>query len=440
MYVVGGRTGDGPGHACVASVQAYDPATNTWSAQAPLPAGRAALGLAALDGYLYALGGVTEPCWWGIPSDLAYRYHPQTDTWTSIASMPRARSNFVAGVIGNRIYVAGGSIRWPKTTDQTDVYDPASGRWFIAASMPAPRGGGMGGVWKGKLIVASGNIDAWTLDRRIFVYDAYTNQWSQPASISARSIGNEAGYLYAEGDCLYFAGGREEAAGRTWIIRLAPFTGQMWFLAPASPVARAGAAAACPPASRDVYVTGGLHGSLAVPATEKGVIHPQAVDPATRVPPVLDQESAPLTGSGILASAENGGNEIQQGIAAGLTGQLVEVELYGSGGTGTATFFINKGSPWQTDDNEFATTIRVTKTGWFSVDVSPAQLCFNKGERFVLGIFGSSTRPWHLGTSRSRYAAGQMWQQIGVSAPARQEESLAFRTHVDAYVPSPASR
>lgn len=222
MYVVGGRTGHGPEHSCVTTVQSYDPATNTWSSKAPLPAGRAAVGLVTLDGRLYALGGLTEAAWWGVPSDSVYRYDPRTDTWTTLGPMPIARSNFVAGVIGNKIYAAGGSIRWPNTTDRTDVYDPASESWSTVAPMPSTRGGGPGGVWNGRLVLPGGRPDAHGYDRRIFVYEVDTNQWSQPASIPARMIAFEGTFLYAQGDCMYFAGCREGALGKNWIARLAP--------------------------------------------------------------------------------------------------------------------------------------------------------------------------------------------------------------------------
>lgn len=153
----------------------------------------------------------------------------------------------------------------------------------------------------------------------------------------------------------------------------------------------------------------------------------------------MDQESAGAPGPGVLIAVGSGGNEIQQGVTAALTGQLVKIELFTASGTGTATLFINKGSPWQTDINEFSTTIRGSGAGWFSVDVSEGKLCFSKGDRFVIGILGTGNDPWYLGT-RQGSAADKMWRQTGVNAPGVQQEGLAFRTYVDEYVPAPASQ
>jgi hypothetical protein len=444
MYVVGGRTGHGEHQSCVPTVQAYDLTTSTWSTRAPLPAGRAGIGLVALDGYLYALGGLTEAAWWGTPSDSAYRYDPRTDTWTPLPSMPTARSNFVAGTIGGRIYAAGGNIGWPNTTDRMDVYDPVSDAWSPAAPMPATRGGGAGGVWNGTLILAGGRLDAHRYDPNVFAYEVATGQWSKPARIAARSFGNEGAFLYAGGDCMYFAGRRDGASGEDWIIRFSPLTGQVWFLEPASPIQRVAAVAACPAGSHEIYVTGGLGGAsnptpMPAHATEKAVIRlvRSAAQPARSL--MVDRASEPPQEAGVLVNAGKRGDEVQQGIAAGRTGQLVTVELFVVSGTGTATLYINKGSPWQTDGNIFAADIRVTRPGWFSVDVSGGKLCFNTGDRFVISILGTGNDPWYLGTRAVGDAADRMWRQTGVDPPALQQDGLAYRTHVDEYVPSPAS-
>jgi hypothetical protein len=428
-------------------VQAYDPVTNIWSRKSPLPAGRAAIGLVTMDGCLYALGGLTEAAWWGVPSDSVYRYDPRADTWATVAPMPIARSNFVAGVIGGKIYVAGGSIGWPKTTDRTDVYDPATESWSTVASMPARRGGIVGGVWNGCLVVASGKSDALTFDNRVFVYTVATGQWQQPARVSARCFGNEGAFLYAEGDCMYYAGRQEGPSGENRIIRFAPLTGQVWLLGPVSPVRRVAAIAACSVGSQEIYVTGGLGGSAGVsnptpapmPATEKAAVHlVRSATQSTRAP-VRDQVCPPVAGSGAPVNTPDGCSEIQQAVTAGRTGQLVRVELFTASGRGTGRLYVNKGSPWQTDGNIFAADIRVTRPGWFSVDVSGGKLCFNKGDRFVIGILGTGNDPWYLGTSPVGDAMDRMWRQTGVNPPATQQEGLAFRTYVDEYVPTPVS-
>ena len=42
----------------MATVEAYDPATDTWTSQAPLPTARKDFAAGVVDGILYAVGGV----------------------------------------------------------------------------------------------------------------------------------------------------------------------------------------------------------------------------------------------------------------------------------------------------------------------------------------------------------------------------------------------
>src|SRR5437016_14127153 len=72
----------------LAIVEAYDPATDTWTTKASMPTARFGLGVAAIDGVLYAVGGVSNT------DDLLAtvdEYDSATDTWTTKAAMPTAR-------------------------------------------------------------------------------------------------------------------------------------------------------------------------------------------------------------------------------------------------------------------------------------------------------------------------------------------------------------
>jgi hypothetical protein len=53
LYAVGGNNATG----VLATVEAYDPTTNTWTTMAPMPTARAALGGDVVGGLLYAVGG-----------------------------------------------------------------------------------------------------------------------------------------------------------------------------------------------------------------------------------------------------------------------------------------------------------------------------------------------------------------------------------------------
>jgi N-acetylneuraminic acid mutarotase len=117
FYALGGS--DSVGNV-TAEVDAYNPSTNTWSVVASLPeTGQCDLGaVTGSDGRIYAIGGMTfncnsEPGWMGLNNVDAYS--PASNTWTSVAKLPSdhlyaGRSSFGVTVGSDgRIYVIGGT-------------------------------------------------------------------------------------------------------------------------------------------------------------------------------------------------------------------------------------------------------------------------------------------------------------------------------------------
>jgi N-acetylneuraminic acid mutarotase len=86
-------------------VEAYDPATNSWTTKAPMPTAREFLAAGVINGKLYAVGGdeLTGPF-----LNTVEAYDPATNTWTTEASMPTARSGFGASAVNGKLYALGG--------------------------------------------------------------------------------------------------------------------------------------------------------------------------------------------------------------------------------------------------------------------------------------------------------------------------------------------
>jgi hypothetical protein len=98
-----------------------------------MPTARRSLGLAVVDGKIYAIGGVGKDGKVGTNE----MYDPATDNWTTKAPMPTSRSGFGIVVWNNLIYVMGGG------SSLTDVYDPVSDFWFTRAPAPLALGDGL---------------------------------------------------------------------------------------------------------------------------------------------------------------------------------------------------------------------------------------------------------------------------------------------------------
>jgi N-acetylneuraminic acid mutarotase len=137
IYVVGGLNSSD----YLATVEAYQPKTDTWSTKAPMPAARAFTAAVVINGILYVAGGachgVGGSCFGGY-SQSVEAYDPRSDTWTSETPVPSPRSGLAGGVIGGEFYAVGG-IESPQFLGTVESYDPTSNSWTTKPSLPTAR-------------------------------------------------------------------------------------------------------------------------------------------------------------------------------------------------------------------------------------------------------------------------------------------------------------
>ena len=124
-------------------------ACNCWITKSPMPTPRGQLGVAVINGILYAVGGYN-----GGPLSTVEAYDPTTDTWTTKASMPTARSGFAVGVINGILYAAAGT-QGGSLKDVVEAYDPTTDTWTTKTRAPTARFGVGGGVVNGILYVVA---------------------------------------------------------------------------------------------------------------------------------------------------------------------------------------------------------------------------------------------------------------------------------------------
>src|ERR1700682_4039851 len=114
IYVIGGRVG--AAFIGVASdisvVEEYDPATDKWSApRARMPTTRSALGTGTYNGRIYVAGGEFQDPHMMATFRSVEAYDPATNTWAIMPSMPVSRHGLAAGVVGNRLLLVGGDVQ-----------------------------------------------------------------------------------------------------------------------------------------------------------------------------------------------------------------------------------------------------------------------------------------------------------------------------------------
>src|SRR5258706_11228178 len=94
-----------------------------WTTKAPMPTRRWGLASGVVNGVLYALGGGGSET--GIVATVE-AYDPASDTWTTKASIPTARARVAVGVVDGVLYAIGGYADPQGYLATVEAYDPAT--------------------------------------------------------------------------------------------------------------------------------------------------------------------------------------------------------------------------------------------------------------------------------------------------------------------------
>lgn len=208
IYVTGGYTDD-DFELDNRAAYVFDPhgaGGGTWTPIADLPAERAAHSSVGVGGLLFVVGGV------GRDAAAIRAYSPATNTWdTGRAPLPTLREHLTAAVVNNRIYVISG--RWSAgNVGHVEEYDPATNTWTPKAGIPTPRSGITSGVINGRIHVTAGEGHPSGLALASHeVYDPATDTWatfpSMPSARHGLASGVVNGRWYVIGGGLLEGGG-----------------------------------------------------------------------------------------------------------------------------------------------------------------------------------------------------------------------------------------
>ncbi len=170
-----------------------------WREVAPLPVRRARLGLAAFEGQLYAVGGLTADG----PSARLDVYDIKADRWYEGAERPVALANAGAVTLQGHILVPGGCDAQGLPVATVHLYDPAADTWETRAPLPVPLCGYALVAWEQDVFLFGG----WDgrQNRAIALrYDFSSDSWELLAAPrEARAFGAAA----ALGREIFYVGG-----------------------------------------------------------------------------------------------------------------------------------------------------------------------------------------------------------------------------------------
>jgi len=201
IYAMGGWDGSG---IFEKTNEEYNLKTNTWTTKAPIPTPMGFFAITTYQDKIYCISnenGETQI------------YNPITDTWENRTSMPQPRSDIRANVIADKIYILGGN------SETMNVYDPQTDSWSIKASLPLVPG-------RCSSVVFQSKIHVFSPPNLHHIYDPETNDWIEgerlimgcyfPVSISTSGD-------YAP-EKIYVFG----AAYDLWTVSGPPITGQSY--------------------------------------------------------------------------------------------------------------------------------------------------------------------------------------------------------------------
>ena len=171
IYAIGGQYSDGSNIYYLSTNEEYDPSTDSWTTKASMPTARSVLAAAAVNGKIYAIGGYRPSSYLSTNEE----YDPSTDSWTTKASMPTARPYLAAAAVNGKIYAIGGHNGSSLSTNEE--YNPSTDSWTTKASMPTERYGLAAAAVNNKIYAIGGqngsgylstneeydpSIDSWT--------------------------------------------------------------------------------------------------------------------------------------------------------------------------------------------------------------------------------------------------------------------------------------
>ncbi|GFR40675.1 hypothetical protein Agub_g1263 [Astrephomene gubernaculifera] len=199
VYIIGGYD---DADNFLSSVEQLDPATGVWRLlpdSSNMASAREHARAVAVGSYIYVAGGHGED--YPVTLDIVERFDPSSGTWSTMAPMTTARSDFgIATVPGGRILAAGGACANAEcivdgrfsTWSEVEEYSVVGNTWVRRAPLPQPLYR-FGMAWVAGGVYAFGGynpanaLGEYTASKRVYVYSntQYGRDGQPPATAAA---------------------------------------------------------------------------------------------------------------------------------------------------------------------------------------------------------------------------------------------------------------
>jgi N-acetylneuraminic acid mutarotase len=201
IYAIGGSsasetgscsTGQSYGGQEVNTNEMYDPSSNSWLTESPMPTARASFSIAVYQNLIYCIGGystltsfnpqVTPFPYFDVAANEVY--NTATNTWTNEAPMPSPRYSAATAMVDGKIYVIGGSSMNGFLMNNSvsyynvnQVYNIQTNTWTTKTPPPVPLDARVSAVLDGKIYVLAMN-QTWVGNQVLEIYDPANDSWS----------------------------------------------------------------------------------------------------------------------------------------------------------------------------------------------------------------------------------------------------------------------
>jgi hypothetical protein len=229
--------------------------TDRWAPLAPSPLARTEVAAARVGNFIYVVGGFEERS--GETTNAMTRYDIRNNSWTQVRSMPIGVNHAAAAEYKGDLYVLGGYKGRRSLDDEVSNlyrYDPEQDRWTKLKSAPTRRGALTIGVLGDRLYAAGGATNNGTPLKLLEIYDFKTGKWSRGPDMRTRPREHLAGTV--AGGFFYVLAGRAGGQGNFTVAERFNPKSKTWERLPDMKKSRGGIAAATVSGDR-VVVFGG---------------------------------------------------------------------------------------------------------------------------------------------------------------------------------------
>lgn len=206
----------------VADVARFDPKTKKWEALPPLPQPRSSLDAVVEGDKIYVVGGWqlrgdrADPVW----HDSAYELDLSAEelAWKELPKPPIKRRALSVGAVDGKIYAVGGIQPEGGITMQVHVFDPKSNTWSEAPALPGEGVEGFGT----SAFAASGTLFVSNVAGKVFALDQANDRWVEAGKLKERRLFHR--MLTTADQQLLIVGGAEWMKGKANNVYIVPVT------------------------------------------------------------------------------------------------------------------------------------------------------------------------------------------------------------------------